>query len=278
VSAPVDAALTYARQFGPIWPQTPQKTGYRGSNGSHDATRDEDTIRRWWSLHPEAVPALMTGEPSGIVALDIDNKNGRNGFDSLELLAVPFHPETPTAHTPNGGVHVLFRWPGVPVRSSQDRLGPGLEVKGDGGWITLPPAPGRWWDPHLGIDTPIAPMPTWMVIAEPEAPPVDTPRPVIRQPLSRYGEAALDAAVKAISTAPVGKQRETLNSEAYGIAGLVAGGVIPSPLALEALHWAARRMVTYDSRRPWRVPDLEKIVHAAFIEGLRHPRQPEGRR
>lgn len=270
------AAITYAERFGPIWPQTPQKTGYAGTHGSHDATRDVDVIRRWWEQHPEALPALMTGEVSGVVVLDVDYKNGRNGFDTLELLGVSKHPQTPTAHTPNGGCHVLFAWPGAPVRSSQDRLGPGLEVKGDGSWITLPPGPGRVWDPHLDIDTPLAPTPDWMVIAEPEPLTTDTPRPVIRQPLSRYGETALDNAVDRIIKAPAGVQRDTLNREVFAIAGLVAGRVIGSPLALEALQWAARRMVAHDPRRPWR--DLDKLVHAAFIEGLQHPRQPQQRR
>src|SRR2546423_1767023 len=100
ITAALDAALDIARRFGPIWPQTPHKTGYRGTNGSRDATRDENTIRYWCSAYPDAVFALMTGEISGIIGLDIDIKNGRNGLDSLELLGVSTHPETLTAHSP----------------------------------------------------------------------------------------------------------------------------------------------------------------------------------
>jgi hypothetical protein len=92
--------------------------------------------------------------------------------------------------------------------------------------------------------------------------------------LSRYGEAALDHAVERIARAPDQEQRDTLNREVFGIARLVAGGVIPSPLALEALHWAARQMPSYDSRRPWRSAELQKTVQAAFLDGLRHPRRP----
>jgi hypothetical protein len=84
--------------------------------------------------------------------------------------------------------------------------------------------------------------------------------------------------VNRIVTAPAGQQRDTVNSETYGIAQLVAGGVIPSPLALEAMQWAARQIPSYDARRPWRAPELEKLVSAAFIDGLRAPRQPESRR
>ena len=74
-----------------------------------------------------------------------------------------------------------------------------------GGSQLLPPGPGRWWDPHLGPDTPLAPMPSWMDVAERQRP--RTERPAIRQLLSRYGEAALDGAVKTIVSAPHGQQR-----------------------------------------------------------------------
>ena len=139
--------------------------------------------------------------------------------------------------------------------------------------MIVPPGPGRYWDAHLGLDTPLAPMPDWMVIVEAETP--DTaPRPVIKQTISRYAETALDRAVNAIAKAPNGAQRDTLNREVYGIASLVAGGVLPSPLALDALHWAARQMPTYS--RPW--GNVGKLVNAAFLDGMHHPRRPEGRR
>jgi hypothetical protein len=268
----LDAALSYAARFGPIWPQTPQKTGYRGSNGSHDATRDEDAIRRWWSLHPEALPALMTGEVSGIVGLDIDRKNSRNGFDSLELLGVPFHPMTPTTITPSGGAHLLFRWPGAPVRSSQDRLGAGLEVKGDGAWITLPPGPGRFWDQHLGPDTPIAPMPAWMATVEPKRPPsVEPVKPTAG--LSPYADAAVDSACRRILAAPAGKQEATLNAQSFAIGTLAGAGAIPADFARRALIWAASQIRSFDPARPWQPCELEQKVARSFDDGMRHPRE-----
>jgi hypothetical protein len=268
----ISAVLDLARRFGPIWAQTPQKTGYSGTNGSKDATHDEAIIRRWWKEHPEAVPALMTGEVSGTVALDVDVKNGRNGVDTLDLLGVPLHPLTPTAHTPSGGLHLLFRWPGRRVPSSVDKLGPGLEVKGDGSWITLPPGPGRFWDSHLGPDTPLAPMPEWMIVREPQQKRAEA-RPSRSIRLTRYAEAALDGAVKAIVSAPEGQQHATLNRECYGIGQLVGGGVIPSDLALEALQWAAQQMPSHDPRRRWRPAELQRQVCDAFLDGLQHPRR-----
>ena len=278
MTAVIDAVLSYARHFGPVWPQTPAKTGYRGTNGSKDATRDESSLRHLFGCRPDAVPAVMTGEGAQIVALDIDIKGGRHGLDSLELLGVSTHPQTVTAHTPSGGMHVLFQRPSHPVLSSQDRLGPGLEVKGDGAWITLPPGPGRAWDPYLGPATTLADMPAWMVVAEAATDNLSVALRTVRlQPITRYAEVALDAAVKGIVTAPAGQQRDTLNREIYSIARLVAGGAMPAGLAIESLQWAARQLRSYDARRPWRSAELDKIVRASFADGLARPRQPATR-
>lgn len=98
------------------------------------------------------------------------------------------------------------------------------------------------------------------------------PAPTSNIKLSRYGEAALDNAVKRIINAPAGEQEVTLNAETYSIARIVGGGAIPPHLALEALTWAASQMPTYDSRRPWRRHELDRKVRLAFTDGLARPR------
>jgi hypothetical protein len=268
----VDAALDIARSFGPIWPQTPQKTGYRGTNGSRDATRDEKTIRGWCATYRDAVFALMTGEISGVIGLDIDIKNERNGLDSLEWLGISSHPATVTAHTPSGGIHCLFRRPNYPIQSSLDRLGPGLEVKGEGAWITLPPGPGRFWDPHLGKDTALAVMPEWMVIAEPVRPAASKPAKP-ETGLSRYAEKSLDSACRKILAATAGEQEATLNGECFAIGTLAGAGGLPADFARRALIWTARQIPSHDPLRRWRPSDLERKVERAFADGLRHPRE-----
>jgi hypothetical protein len=208
------------------WPLSPWMT--RGNrkfplteHGHLDATTDRAVLNEWWARWPDAVAAIATGEPSGVIALDIDIRQNGNGFDSLYDLGIAFHPEGPTAHTPQGGCAVLFRWPGYFVKTCSGELAPHLDIRGDGGSVFLPPGPGRFWDDHLGPDTALPPMPERMRIVEPEAQPISQddapPQP---QRLSRFAEAALDAAVKAITSAPDGQQRNTLNREVYSIAGL----------------------------------------------------------
>src|SRR5437763_825694 len=79
------------------------------THGMNDATRDAIQLKEWWAWRANAVPAIVTGEASGIVALDIDIRPDGSGFDSLDELGITTHPIAPTAHTPRGGCAVLFK-------------------------------------------------------------------------------------------------------------------------------------------------------------------------
>lgn len=268
------AALGYAHGGWPVcpWGQDGNKKYPLTDHGHLDATVNETIIMGWWRQWPNAIPAIATGEPSGIVALDIDVRPNGNGFVSLEYeLGTSTHPESPTVHTPRGGCAVLFRWPGHFVKTVAGKLAPFLDIRGDGGSILLPPGPGRWWDPHLGLDTPIAAMPERMHLSEPEKTSVaKLIRPATG--LSPYSEAALDGACNIIISAPAGRQEATLNSECFSIGTLAGAGAIPADFARRALLWAANRMTSYDHSRPWKAAELEAKVQRAFGEGMRQPR------
>jgi hypothetical protein len=243
----------------------------------HAASVDPATITGWWNRWPEALIGLPTGRTSGFIVLDIDVKDDRaNGYDTLDDLGHSILPDTWLVHTASGGLHIYFDPGDREIRNSAGKLGPGLDIRGNGGYVIAPsPNSGYDWDLYWNPDTSaLVRVPDWLM-GEPEPPQIDdSPRPVLRQPLARYGEVSLDNTIDHIISAPRGMQRDTLNREVFAIAGLVAGGLIPSPLALEALHWAACRMVSHDPRRPWTAHDLVKAVNAAFLDGLRHPRRP----
>jgi hypothetical protein len=257
----------------PVNPSTkaPLISAEEGGRGFHDASRDRQVIDSWRRRFPNALFATPTGAEAGLVVLDIDVTEATSGWDALEEIGVTTAPETPMSHTPRGGTHCYFVHPGHFVKTIAGKLGRGLDIRGDGGSVILPFGPGRRWDPHFGPDTPLAPMPPWMVIPEPAPVPISAePRPGGN--LSRYAEAALDNAVARILKAGRGEQEVTLNGEAFGIGQLAGGSVIPPALALDAMLWAARRMPSFDARRPWRPVDLERKVKGAFTDGLREPR------
>jgi putative DNA primase/helicase len=109
------------------------------AHGVKDATADEAQAERWFTNGKVGV-ALATGTPSGIWALDIDGKEGERKIERLQGEHGPL-PTTLTSRTGNG-FHLLFALPeGVDVRNSAGKIAPGIDVRGTGGYVVLPPSP-----------------------------------------------------------------------------------------------------------------------------------------
>src|SRR5215510_11489614 len=111
----------------------------RTKNGVHDASTDEAKVRRWWEIWEDANIAVATGGEAGFFALDVDPRKG--GAESLASLEAKHNklPETRTADTGGGGAHHLFKYPAFHVKNSTGELGPGLDIKGEGGAIVVAP-------------------------------------------------------------------------------------------------------------------------------------------
>jgi Bifunctional DNA primase/polymerase, N-terminal len=245
-------------------------------NGFKDASCDPTMIREWWTRWPHALIGMPTGEITGLVVLDVDVKRpDANGFDSLEDLGRSIPIETPMAHTESGGLHIYFRCPQQDVRNSAGRIGAGLDVRANGGYVILPsPGSGYAWDTVWNFETvepAAAPDWLWPAPAGRTCFGMDLVIPTIG--LSRYAEVSLDAACNAITRAPDGQQEQTLNCECFRIGTLAGAGGIPESLALKALLYAANRMPDYDLRWSWRSEEIDYKVRRAFGDGVVHPRR-----
>jgi hypothetical protein len=168
----------------------------RTKNGAHDASTDQAKIRRWWEIWPKANIGVVTGKDAGFFALDVDPRRG--GAESLASLEAKHGklPWTRTADTGGGGVHFLFKCPDFPVKSSAGELGPGLDVKGEGGAIVVAPslhAGGRRYRWRNGA--PIEDAPEWFLRLLREA----------QKPHANGGAATGDAI-------PEGRRNSTLTS------------------------------------------------------------------
>src|SRR5262249_50822222 len=101
------------------------------------ATTDPARIRRWFARYPNMNLGVAMGAASGVFALDVDVAKG--GDDTLCNLECVFGalPETVTVLTGAGGRnrHMFFQHPATPVPNSVGTLGPGLDVRGDGGYV-----------------------------------------------------------------------------------------------------------------------------------------------
>jgi hypothetical protein len=131
------AALKFGAKV-PVFPSKPDKTPYT-AHGHLDATTDARRINAWWNRYPDANPAMPTGKRSGVFVLDVDRDGW--GFGTLEALEAE-HGElhkTYAVRTGGGGVHYYFKLPeGVEIRNSAGKLGRGLDIRGEGGYVLLP--------------------------------------------------------------------------------------------------------------------------------------------
>jgi len=93
--------------------------------------------------------ALRTGGCSGVVAIDVDVKDGKNGLQSLDdlirRLGLSFDDFalTPHAITGSGGYHFLFQTPqdgGEAIANSQSALAEHIDVRGENGYILVAPS------------------------------------------------------------------------------------------------------------------------------------------
>lgn len=134
--------------------------------GQDDATTDASTIRRWWSQMPEAGIAVFL-KPSGLVAIDIDPRNG--GLDTIDQIEAQHGPlvSDVTQFTQAGGEHRVFKLAADISVSLPGKLGPGVDVKRNG-YIVLAPTAGvkgiyDWEassDPLDGVIP--SPLPDWL--------------------------------------------------------------------------------------------------------------------
>ncbi len=158
----IKAALAYARRGILVFPCEPGDKAPLTYSGFWDATTDARRIKAWWSRWPYANVGVPTGERSGLLVLDVDPRDGGSeSLAALELINGPL-PRTAKARTGGGGVHVFFRYPkGEEVRNSAGRLGLGLDVRGEGGYVVVPPS--RTQSAYEWLDRTSPADPTWLL-------------------------------------------------------------------------------------------------------------------
>ena len=110
------------------------------SDWPNQASIDPVFLNEWFGNGNGYNIGILTGERSGIFALDIDPRNG--GDESLFSLISEFGalPHTVEAITGGGGSHILFKHPGYKISNSAQKLGSGLDIKADGGYILVAPS------------------------------------------------------------------------------------------------------------------------------------------
>lgn len=134
------SALYYAQLNWRVFPIVPRNKQPLILGWRTRATTNPKHIKAWWGIHPTANIGVATGAESGIFVLDIDtDKHGDWSLQGLERLYEEL-PLTIASFTGNGGKHLFFLHPGQLIRNSVCKLGHGLDVRGDGGYVLAPPS------------------------------------------------------------------------------------------------------------------------------------------
>lgn len=102
-----------------------------------------EELTEWFLVQRARGLGLVTGEISGYVVIDVD----KEGLPLMHELGWQPH-----VYSPGGGAHLYLTHPGwfVPCAASksQKTLLPGIDVRGDGGYIMFPPSRNRMGQYH----------------------------------------------------------------------------------------------------------------------------------
>jgi putative DNA primase/helicase len=163
----LEAALDYRDRGWSIIPVGADKRPRLAWKQYQNTRAEIEQLREWFEHAPDTNIAIVTGALSGILVLDVDLKSG--GLTSLERLEAQHGrlPETLAVRTGGGGRHFYFKHPGEKIRQSAGKLGPGLDIRGDGGYAVAPPSQhenGRMyeWERTAHAAT-LQPLPDWLL-------------------------------------------------------------------------------------------------------------------
>ena len=147
-------------------------------NGFKNASNDPDVIDMLWRNKNYSNIGIATGPVSGIFVLDVDGMEGESS-----LATFPALPNTLTSYTGNGR-HIVFKYPDRKVFTRAGKFAPGLDIRGEGGYIVAAPSVHSNGSVYQWIDdtAEIADAPEWLLeivcrdkVNEPQAAPLFHP-------------------------------------------------------------------------------------------------------
>jgi archaellum biogenesis ATPase FlaH len=272
----LSAALALAKAGFEVFPARQDKKPL--VRWKEESSTDPDRIGEWWARWPDAMPALPTGERNGISVLDLDRKNGKDGF--AELRRIGLDPEelgTVQVATPSGGRHIYFQHlPGL--KNSAGQIGSGIDVRGEGGYVIAPGAvngSGVYESLIDDLSDQIIGLTAWPaeLNAAVHSPRLEMPEPDTQASDhdSAWAQGRLaDECAKLRDTEP-GARNDTLNRAAFNLGRVAAVGLLDRMEIEFALLAACVRngLLRDDGRDACR-----KSIKSGYMKGLSEPKFP----
>jgi AAA domain/Bifunctional DNA primase/polymerase, N-terminal len=130
------------------------------------ATADQAQIDTWAKNGPHRnVGVSTTASAHGpLLAVDVDDKDGRTGSESIVRLEMEGFdlPPTFTVKTPSGGRHYYFTVPAA-MKQGVDVLGSGVDTRSKGGYVAGPGSIVNGGVYEIVNDLPVAAAPQWLL-------------------------------------------------------------------------------------------------------------------
>lgn len=135
-------AIALAKLGYSVFPLRPNdKKTMPGSKGCHDGTTNPVSIKAWGVDHPDANIGIHC---TGLVVIDLDEKDGKTGIADLEAIATELGPlpDGPVVETPTGGRHLYFKAPATDAKNAQgvkwNGRKTGIDIRTHGGYVLAP--------------------------------------------------------------------------------------------------------------------------------------------
>jgi hypothetical protein len=207
--------------------------------------------------------------------VDVDPRH--RGEESLARL-IDDHgplPESRIVQTGSGGLHIYLAHPGGKVRNNVgQRLGDGIDIRGDGGYVIAPPSRHISGNAYAWTaKSPSLPeAPPWLLdlLAEPKRRPPRAEGAVMPERLDAWARAALERELAAVRSAREGARNNTLNRAAYSLGQIVARGELDE-LAVASCLVDAAYSVGLGER------EALATVSSGLSAGMREPRAVRAR-
>lgn len=274
---PLDYALKYAERGWYVFPLMPNtKIPFKNFAWKEQSSNDKNQVLKWSKQYPNCNWAIDLGK-SHLSVLDVDNKKGHKGSESLALLELEYGkiPEnlvvqsaTPVIQEDGSikyGEHCYLI---EPLPNFPQGLGDGLEIKGAGGYVLIPGSTIN------GVSYKIVkfskdewkPAPKTLIdfIRQPKTENPDREIPVAELDTERNIENAIEYLVK---EAPISIENKFGNNTAYQVlANLRDKGVSQhKAVDLAARYWNDR------CEPPWSYKELENLADNVYKYGKNQP-------